>query len=67
MLKSAGNAFEVLAEQNPPHSINCKSGACFAWFIGIASMFSNSARQAIQGLMRFNDDMSEIGKQGGAI
>jgi hypothetical protein len=28
------------------------------------SMFSNTAKQAIQGLMRFNEDMKKVGKEG---
>lgn len=43
------------------------SGVCIARLNGMANMFSNTARQAIQGLMRFNEDMSKVGKQGAAI
>jgi hypothetical protein len=30
----------------------------------MASMFSNTARQAIQGLMRFNEAMNEVDAKG---
>jgi hypothetical protein len=30
----------------------------------MANMFSNTARQAIQGLMRFNEDMCKVSVEG---
>jgi hypothetical protein len=56
------NACEAPPEQNPPQSISCISGVCIARLSGMASMFSSTAKQAIQGLMRLNEDMSEVGK-----
>lgn len=59
-----GNACEALPEQNPPQSISCISGVCIARLSGMANMFSNTARQAIQGLMRFNEDMFKVSVEG---
>lgn len=55
-LSSAGTrGVEGFAEQKPPHSGNCTSCVCSARPMGMASRLSSTARQAIQGLMRFNE------------
>ena len=62
--KLGGKALELLPEQNPPQSNSCRSGVCIARLSGMASMLSNTARQAIQGLMRFNEAMNEVDAKG---
>ncbi|PHN30741.1 hypothetical protein AO240_18745 [Pseudomonas sp. ICMP 460] len=64
LTKPGGTTFEAPAEQKPPHSINCTSGVCIARLNGMANMFNNTARQAIHGRMRFNEDMQEVAAKG---
>lgn len=40
------------------------SGVWIARLNGMANMFSNMARQAIQGLIRFNEAMTTVGEKG---
>jgi len=64
LLKLSGNVCVVPLEQKPPHSIKRTSGVCIARLSGMANMFSRITRQAIQGLMRFNEAMNEIAANG---
>ncbi|EGH13385.1 hypothetical protein PSYMP_24281 [Pseudomonas amygdali pv. morsprunorum str. M302280] len=43
------------------------SGVCIARLSGMANMFSKTARQAIQGLMRFNELINEIAAKGASF
>lgn len=40
------------------------SGVCIARLKGMANRFSKTARQAIQGLMRFNEPINETAVKG---
>ncbi|GLH22005.1 hypothetical protein BR1R3_47470 [Pseudomonas atacamensis] len=62
--RSLGTAVKFPPEQNPPQSIRLTSGVCIARLSGMANRFSKTARQAIQGRMRFNELIMKSPRRG---